>query len=256
MSDVFDSSARHDEDFVLAMTSTWRRSLAALIDSDSDDGGLNIHHESTSAMHTASPESGSYESHANSKHLQSSLRSPLFGYPYRAARNMTHITGVNLDNSLKNDSQSAPMDKAGRIFASLFPDDSDDDMVENPQFHLSQNQNRILQGTTPTSAVDSQSRGDQHPVQLTDSAHTCTGCIAPTSDKIRAHLFDAGNKPSLDVISTRPEEPIVLYGKDDIPDASIPGSAARYLKDYQVAGVNWMWNKYLNKQGGILGDDM
>lgn len=38
------------------------------------------------------------------------------------------------------------------------------------------------------------------------------------------------------------------------PESScIPGTAARYLRDYQVAGIQWMWKHYCERIGGILG---
>jgi SNF2 family DNA or RNA helicase len=36
----------------------------------------------------------------------------------------------------------------------------------------------------------------------------------------------------------------------------IPQSAARYLFDYQIDGIKWLWGKYCARQGCILGDDM
>lgn len=38
--------------------------------------------------------------------------------------------------------------------------------------------------------------------------------------------------------------------------ACVPGSISRYLKPYQVAGIQWLWSKYCKKEGCILADDM
>ncbi|CAM9726001.1 unnamed protein product, partial [Ectocarpus fasciculatus] len=51
-------------------------------------------------------------------------------------------------------------------------------------------------------------------------------------------------------------ESLPLDGVNDIPSTFVPSTAAKYLKKYQVIGTRWLWNKYVNRLGGILGDDM
>ena len=36
----------------------------------------------------------------------------------------------------------------------------------------------------------------------------------------------------------------------------VPGPINAYLRDYQRDGVKFLWNKYKNGIGGLLGDDM
>jgi len=67
-------------------------------------------------------------------------------------------------------------------------------------------------------------------------------------------------RPMLLVDPVRLNAPLILSlsTKSDggCTRGQVPGSAARYLKDYQVDGVKWMWSKYASGEGCILGDDM
>ncbi len=50
------------------------------------------------------------------------------------------------------------------------------------------------------------------------------------------------------------------HGKVDIPlgstGAYIPGCTVRWLREYQIDGIKFMYDLYRNRSGGILGDDM
>ena len=62
--------------------------------------------------------------------------------------------------------------------------------------------------------------------------------------------------PKLDVNQqhfSSKEEPIML--RDD-PPASVPAHVARFLREYQREGVRWLFGKYSENKGCILGDDM
>lgn len=70
--------------------------------------------------------------------------------------------------------------------------------------------------------------------------------------------FDVTNlKPDMpSILPNRPNEPVKLLGNGKFKTSCVPASAAQYLKDYQVLGVEWLWDKYINGIGAILGDDM
>ena len=41
-----------------------------------------------------------------------------------------------------------------------------------------------------------------------------------------------------------------------IRTSEVPAAVARYLLDFQVTGIRWLWEKYLEAGGGILADEM
>ena len=60
-------------------------------------------------------------------------------------------------------------------------------------------------------------------------------------------------RPILQVRPVREDSPIFLAGKGNIASSLVPGSASRYLRGYQIEGVRWLWNKYIEGIGCILG---
>ncbi|PHH62996.1 hypothetical protein CDD81_6421 [Ophiocordyceps australis] len=66
----------------------------------------------------------------------------------------------------------------------------------------------------------------------------------------------ARTKPEFDAASgikpSRPNQEIHL----PVTGGIIPASIAQYLRDYQVVGVEFLHQKFIHQQGGILGDDM
>ena len=40
------------------------------------------------------------------------------------------------------------------------------------------------------------------------------------------------------------------------PTAHVNANVNQYLRDYQRAGVRWLWGQYAKNEGGILGDEM
>ncbi|PHH86054.1 hypothetical protein CDD83_10822 [Cordyceps sp. RAO-2017] len=71
--------------------------------------------------------------------------------------------------------------------------------------------------------------------------------------------------PGLGELRERPEfgpasgvRPPRAYRDIELPQSAglLPASIARYLRDYQVAGVAFLHRKFVYQEGGILGDDM
>lgn len=54
--------------------------------------------------------------------------------------------------------------------------------------------------------------------------------------------------------STDADVPLILDPLD--LDIKVPGPINRYLKEYQRDGVKFLYNKYVQGTGGVLGDDM
>jgi len=52
------------------------------------------------------------------------------------------------------------------------------------------------------------------------------------------------------------KEQVTDTTKAVVKTTRVPVYTMRYLKDYQVEGVRWLWNKYAKGLGCILGDDM
>ena len=62
-------------------------------------------------------------------------------------------------------------------------------------------------------------------------------------------------RPTLDAPPRQSQEVLLPPMGNVSGGGRIPLAAARYLFDYQVEGVAWMWSKFCNSQGGILGWD-
>ncbi|KAG6156941.1 hypothetical protein E4U46_006096 [Claviceps purpurea] len=76
--------------------------------------------------------------------------------------------------------------------------------------------------------------------------------------------LDHGSR-GLDSLKVRPEfdlssgiKPSRPYKDIELPQSAglIPASIAQYLRDYQIAGVQFLHRKFVYQEGGILGDDM
>ncbi|KAJ3563094.1 hypothetical protein NPX13_g8319 [Xylaria arbuscula] len=67
-------------------------------------------------------------------------------------------------------------------------------------------------------------------------------------------LGDLEEKPQFDAASgIRPCHP---YKDIKIVGGLIPASLAQYLRDYQIQGVQFLYDLFVHQRGGILGDDM
>jgi SNF2 family DNA or RNA helicase len=66
------------------------------------------------------------------------------------------------------------------------------------------------------------------------------------------HLQDLRERPKLDFTPPKPYEDIELR----YSAGTIPAPIAQYLKPYQVEGAEWLHQKFVYQEGGILGDDM
>jgi SNF2 family DNA or RNA helicase len=66
------------------------------------------------------------------------------------------------------------------------------------------------------------------------------------------HLQDLRERPKLDLTPPKPYEDIELR----YSAGTIPAPIAQYLKPYQVEGAEWLHQKFVYQEGGILGDDM
>jgi SNF2 family DNA or RNA helicase len=67
--------------------------------------------------------------------------------------------------------------------------------------------------------------------------------IAPVREKIAIEL------PPRSGLQKSKEMAFLAVGEC----SSIPGTAAQYLRDYQIIGVQWLWKQYCDGIGGILG---
>jgi hypothetical protein len=179
------------------------------------------------------------------KPATSSLMNLAFSSPWRLGHSHSPARDAsNLFPPKKSQAVSRVLlDKV--LQASIMDDDIDDDIYED---------NAIDRSTTMPF--------DSYPLCLyaPPSSNPLVGAKTgiKSDDKLSRYAVLSNQvglteRPSLSLNFMRPSEPIPLVGRGAILDSEIPAASARYLRDYQMTGVKWLWEKYISGIGGILG---
>lgn len=75
-------------------------------------------------------------------------------------------------------------------------------------------------------------------------------CVKITQDSSVAGFE---NRPNFTSVATQPERPMLLSSLNGYPASEVNTFAARLLLHHQVSGVKWMWSKYCEMEGAVLG---
>ena len=239
------------------ISSSSRSNLARLIDSsdeDSDSGNDN-----KAAQPKRLPEPKSKIRYRDSLLSPNKTRSP-DPKLHRHHQEPTYVTGSILQTALSARLEGTGGGKAGRLFSSLFPDDSEEDEddqaapIYEPTPPFNDRTNEVSRDTCSS---------DSGYIATTqrDTIMFEAAAKSPSVSSVRTkngidNSYNPDIRPNLSAPLSRADEPIALDGRDDVAGTCVPSAAAKFLKDYQVIGARWLWNKYVDKLGGILGDDM
>lgn len=169
-----------------------------------------------------------------------------------------YVSGLTLQSALIVKQDGAGADKAGRIFSSLFPDDSEEEEDGNQSAPECTSSDQRIAAVAHEDYDDSFTSSTA-PRGAEKTPGAITKPLSPPTPKgstVISRSYNPDVRPSISAPFSRADESLPLDGVNDIPSTFVPSTAAKYLKKYQVIGTRWLWNKYVNRLGGILGDDM